>query len=402
MEKDRRQEALLQLLDLAAAKGYVTFDDVFDCGTRYELSIGDFDWLSESVTTRNIIVYESEPTTKDESDDVDDFAQSDYEETFQSIINVEPNLKPLIEEVRNIIPPQRGEVGRLKYQVKEGNQHARQRMIEMYMRVALRIAYARSRDYDTDLEATIGDAFVGLIYAVDKYDPDHSGPFVSYVSMWIYQNITREQSTQSPNIYFPVHRKELYFSVYPKLKAYGCTKCEQLQECQKVRQMIMKKTAADKDATEDMIMAILPMLPIHKLVKEVRRSDHIYETTGEKVSFPGEASLYYSDGEMLDTISSDHHMNRLEKVLDEMPERMRIILRGRLGFDGTERTLEELGQQFGLTRERIRQIEKKGMHKLEVAEKTFRTQLYTKTKMQERENKNAVPGKRARAQSPKR
>lgn len=69
----------------------------------------------------------------------------------------------------------------------------------MYMRVALRISYARARDYDADLEATIGDAMVGLVNAVDKYDPDRSGPFVSYVSMWIYQNITREQATKNPN-----------------------------------------------------------------------------------------------------------------------------------------------------------------------------------------------------------
>ena len=383
MEKDRRQEALLQLLDLAAAKGYVTFDDVFDCGTRYALSIGDFDWLSESVTTRNIIVYETEPTTKDASDDVDDFAQIDYEETFQNIINVEPNLRPLIEEVRNIIPPQRGEAGRLKYQVKEGNQHACQRMIEMYMRVALRIAYARSRDYDTDLEATIGDAFVGLIYAVDKYDPDHSGPFVTYVSMWVYQNITREQTTRNPNVYFPVHRKELYFSAYPKLKAYGCIDCDYLQECQKARQMIMEKADTNANSADDVIMSMLPMLPFHKLAKEVRRCDYIYETTGEKIRFVGEASLYYSDDDMLDVISTDHRAERLQQVLNDMPERMRLILRGRLGLDGKERTLEDLGRQFGLTRERIRQIEKNGIRKLEYSGRAYCAQQ-TKKKKQEK------------------
>ena len=393
MEKDRRQEALLQLLDLAAAKGYVTFDDVFDCGTRYELSIGDFDWLSESVTTRNIIVYETEPTTKDASDDVDDFAQIDYEETFQNIINAEPNLKPLIEEVRNTIPPQRGEVGRLKYQVKEGNQHARQRMIEMYMRVALRIAYARSRDYDTDLEATIGDAFVGLIYAVDKYDPDHSGPFVSYVSMWIYQNITREQTTRNPNVYFPVHRKELYFSAYPKLKAYGCIDCDLLQGCQKARQMIMEKADTNADSADDVIMSMLPMLPFHKLAKEVRRCDYIYETTGEKTTFVGEVSLYYSDEYMLDVISTDHRAERLQQVLNDMPERMRLILRGRLGLDGEERTLEDLGRQFGLTRERIRQIEKNGMRKLEYAGRAYRAQ---QTKKEKQEETRGRPPKRSK------
>ena len=362
VDRDARQEALQQLLDLAAAKGYVTFDDIFDCSTRHALSIGDFDWLSESVTTRNIIIYETEPATKDSGDDVEDYAQSDYEETFQSIVALEPNLKPLIDEVRNIIPPQRGEVGRLKYQVKEGNQHARQRMIEMYMRVALRIAYTRARDYDTDLEATIGDAFVGLITAVDKYDPDHSGPFISYASMWIYQNISREQATQNPNIYFPVHKKELYFSSYPRLKAYGCTECDQLSDCQKAREMIMEKVYTKEDLANDVIMSMLPMLSLCKIAKESRRCDYIYTSTGEKTRFLGEVSLCYSDDEIIDRVFSDHRAEHLMKVLNEMPERMRLILRARLGLDGEERTLEDLGQQFHLTRERIRQIEKKGMY----------------------------------------
>ena len=61
MERSNRQDALLQLLDLAAAKGYVTFDDVLNTSEKFSLSIQDFNWLSENVTSRNVIIYESEP-----------------------------------------------------------------------------------------------------------------------------------------------------------------------------------------------------------------------------------------------------------------------------------------------------------------------------------------------------
>lgn len=149
MEQGNRQEALVRLLNIAAVKGYVTFDDIFDCSNEFGLSFGAFDWLSENIATRNIIIYDEDPGSLDsDNSDYDDYAQIDYEETFQRVIEVEPNLEPLIEEIRNTKPPQRGEVGQLKYQVKEGNEHARQRMIEMYMRIAVRIALQRSMDYD--------------------------------------------------------------------------------------------------------------------------------------------------------------------------------------------------------------------------------------------------------------
>ena len=365
MERDTRQEALQQLLDLATAKGYVTFDDVFDCGTKFGLSIGDFDWLSESITTRNVIFYENEPdAVSTNDDDVDDYAQADYEQTFMAVAKMEPGLKQLIDDIRNIIPPQRGEVGRLKYQVKEGNAHARQRMIEMYLRVAIRIAFARARDYDLDLEATIGDAFAGLITAVDRYDPDHSGPFVSYASLWIYQNITREQTVRNTLIYYPVHRKEIYFSVYPMLKKYGCVDCDALETCPKARQMIADKAGTKDAIIEDVITAILEPLAFEIIAKQERRCDYIYESTGEKVFFPGERILHEDFDEVEETIDILVQADEIASILNEMPPRTQEILRGRLGLDDREYTLEELGQRFSLTRERVRQIEAKGMRQL--------------------------------------
>ncbi len=366
MEQDYRQAALRQLLDLAAANGYVTFDDIFDCGNQYDLSIGAFDWLSSQITIRNIIIYENAPeAVSTDNDDIDDYAQSDYEQTFKEVIAAAPNLASLIEEVRNIKPPQWGEVNRLKHQAKEGNEHARQRMIEMYMRIAIRIAWQRAKDYDSDIEATIGDAFVGLILAVDKYDPDHSGPFISYASMWIYQNITREQRTQNTNLYYPVHRKELYYACYPLLKRRGCTECEQLSECPKARKMVRDKIDGNDDQVEDVITASMPALPLHRVAKEIRRCEYVYSDTGEKISSLGERSLWETDDEVIDNVYYDLRKEFLLDRLDELTPRSEKILRARYGMDdGIEHTLEEVGQMFGLTRERIRQIEAASMRKL--------------------------------------
>ena len=95
-----------------------------------------------------------------------------------------------------VIPPQRGEIRQLKYQIVDGNTYARERMIEMHLRLALRVALQRAETYDMDIEDAIGYACIGLVIAVDKYDPDTSGAFASYASLWMIQNISRVQSTQ--------------------------------------------------------------------------------------------------------------------------------------------------------------------------------------------------------------
>ena len=351
MERDHRQAALKQLLAIAASNGYVTFDDIMRCADDNSLSIGEFDWLSETAGARNIIIYAEAPKpVNSDEDDYDDYAQIDYERTFTEAVEMCPELEPLINRIRIIMPPQRGEVGRLKYQVEEGNIHARERMVEMYLRLAVRIAVSRAKTYDLDLAETVGDAFIGLLIAVDKYDPDYSGPFVSFASLWIYQNISREQSTKNPNMYFPVHRKEWFFTMYPLLKARGCTECERFLDCGKAVDMICEKIQCNKEQARDVITASLPCLSWNDLQEKA------YE-------FP---CLIFTDDEMIEDFETVRRSEKVWKMLECLTERQKEIIIDRYGLrNGTEKTLEQVGQKYGLTRERIRQIESKALRKLE-------------------------------------
>ena len=192
MAGDNRQDAYSHLLDLAARNGYIIFDDIVDAAERWSLPLSDVDWLSNSITTRGVLVYDEAPDKSNrvsEEDEYDDYAQSDYDTVFGRIIELEPSLEPFVNEVRQIKPPQYKELSGIIYQAKEGNEYAKNRIVEMHLRIALRSALQRSEQYDADLIDCVGDACVGLLVAVDKYDPDTSGPFGSYASLWMLQNV---------------------------------------------------------------------------------------------------------------------------------------------------------------------------------------------------------------------
>lgn len=380
---EQRQSAYEGLLKLANKQGYVTFDDIMDAADQFSLPIQDFDWLSSSITTYGIIVYSEKPTSTKQTlnngddDDLDDFAQSDYEIIYNRIVELNPALKPFVDCVRNIIPPQRKEIRKLKYQFSEGNLFARTRMIEMHLRLALRISLQRAETYDMDIEDAIGYGCIGLINAVDRYNPDTSGPFASYAALWIVQNISREQPTQRPLIYYPTHKKEGYFSTYPLLKANGCVGCSKLLNCCKALNIVMDKLQCDEKEARCIILEAIPDESFELLVEinanKISGSVNDFSEdaiTTDNTNCTARVFHVFSARTMADAdenffeLSNKLLRQALDSQLDKLTPKENEVLRMRYGYYGKERTLEEVGQEFGVTRERIRQIESSALRKL--------------------------------------
>lgn len=369
MERDSRQEAYELLISLANEQGYVTFDEIMDCADEYSLPIQDFDWLSNSITSRGVLIYSELPTTVSltEDDDYDDFAQSDYDAVYKRIIKLCPSLESFVNSVSEIIPPQKQEIKKLKFQIVDGNKYARTRMIEMHLRLALKIALQRADTFDMDIEDAVDDACIGLTIAVDKYDPDTSGAFASYATLWILQNISREQKTSRPLVYYPAHQKEDFFIMYPLLKSYGCIGCEELLHCEKARQMVIDKLACSDSSAEITISQMVPDSRLDDLVElysgeygETVNRDAISGTLFEGIS----QDVIISDDDVLQTAHDDMLRTIVSEILHTLTPREESILRLRYGFDGPEQTLEQIGVRYNITRERIRQIEAKALRKL--------------------------------------
>lgn len=364
LEKEKRQQAYNFLLQLAEQQGYITFDNIMDQADAFSLPIQDFDWLSNSLIGKGILVYNEAPenlvSDTNDDDDYYDYAQIDYAKIYRRIVQLNPALEQLVRTVEQILPPQNRETNKLKYQVVDGNAFARKRLIEMHLRMALRIALQRAEAYDLDIEEVISNAFVGLVIAVDKFNPDINGPFSQYASWWILQNISREQETKRPLVYYPVHRKEGYFTMYLSLKKHSCIECDNILKCKKVKSIIMKRLGCSESVAVDIINQMLPLEYI----------DGIVDSLDNEQDFEENLTKTFIDGVVSEEIEYEKIFNsmcaeEIKKVLETLKPREQETIKLRFGLSGGEPlTLEEIGNIFGVTRERIRQIEAKAIRKL--------------------------------------
>ena len=364
--KNSIESALSDLIQLSSEKGFLVFDDIYDVADKWNLSIRDVDYLSSSIATRGILVYDEDPvanTTCSSEDDYDDYAQRDYEVVFNRVVELDPGLENFINVVRAVIPPQVREMDQLKYQVQEGNVYARERVIQMHLRLAVRIALQRSEIYDCEIADTLQEACIGLVTAVDKYVPDSGRSFMSYASLWILQNIERTQPTQKSTVYYPAYKKEEYFTMYPILKKDGYLDSD-IWINQDVRGLIQERLDCGINQVEDVIQQSMPfesLDTIYEVFLKNIESDEIQDNVFDD----NNSDAFYWNDVGYEEIEQRALRETLESLMHELKKREQEILKARYGFeDGVEKTLEEIGQSFGVTRERIRQIEAKAIKKL--------------------------------------
>lgn len=346
-----RDDSLSSLILLAQKQGYILTDDILDEGA--DLSFTDVDWLSSTLMAKGILVYDEAPAVKDtvntSTAEIFDYAQTDYEEIYQKAIDNSPESEDTINSIRSILPPQRGEFDMLKYQVVEGNKYARQRVIEMHLRFAVRVAVSYTDRYGLPFEDAFSLACIGLVTAVDKYDPDTSGPVGSFVSYYMMQVINRDMPLPCKELYYPVHVKERWAPVFLMLKKDGCIGCGELPCCKYEKCKLKKKFADTSDTDIQMMIGMsLGELSLSELAEDEK----------EPV-----------DTSSLERINNDLAQSERQKAVCEalkiLKPREKDVMILRYGLlDDNPLTLEEVGQKYSVTRERIRQIEAKSLRKL--------------------------------------
>ena len=348
---DLTNDIIQKIYEIYKQKGYISENSVFDLIIDAGLPLDETDRVIDRLLSMGVLIQDEPVSVQSEIDDDEendvDRTQLDYEEIYSRVLEIDPSLDYIIDYVRQVPAPRTHEISNLMVQAKSGNEYARNRIIELMMKIAIKMALNFTERYHTDLGDTIQYAFEGLIIAYDKFEIGRQDNFTTYAPWWIRQNIDRTIDICA-GIHTPVHIDEQIKHVSELMDTHYCDSCTQHDVCPNLIAEICEKVEVDEERAVTYIMFLTPSVSIEELV--------------ENEEEPADA-FFFDD--MLEEISQRELKQTLASILSTLTEKEQKVISMRYGLDdGEEKTLEEVGSEFNVTRERIRQIEAKVLRKL--------------------------------------
>ena len=342
------QENIDTLIERGKSRGFITQDEILKYFPRIESDIKLLEKLYDSLAGVNIDVVESGDLLIPEKEVSDKELKNALKVSGSRVLS--GAVQSYLREIGKVSLLNREEERELAKKVDEGDEQARRKMIEANLRLVVSIAkryIGRSRNLS--LLDLIQEGNIGLSKAVDKFDYKRGFKFSTYATWWIRQAITRALADQGRTIRIPVHMVET-ISKYLKTRRV-------------LSQALGRDPLPEEIASE-----------MGKEVDEILYLMTISQSTSSLNQPVGDESGGSQLGDFISdtkTITPDSHTARellkseLGKIMSELSDRERNIIKMRFGLeDEITHTLEEVGKAFGVTRERIRQIEAKTLEKL--------------------------------------
>ncbi len=337
-----------ELIKRGRSRGFITQDEILKFFPTIERDLSLLERLYDKLAEENIEVVERGDLLLPQKEVTEKELQEAVK--IDKRLNLADNVQTYLREIGRIpllTPEQEKELAK---RIDQGDEQARQKMIEANLRLVVSIAkryIGRSRNLSfLDL---IQEGNIGLSKAVDKFNYKKGFKFSTYATWWIRQAITRALADQGRTIRIPVHMVET-ITKYLKVK-------------RSLSQALGREPTPDEIALE----MNKPVKDILYLMKISRDTSSLNQPVGDEDS-GSEVGDFVADTK---TITPEKYATRkilkelLEKVLSTLTEREKRIIEMRFGLkDGISHTLEEVGREFNVTRERIRQIEAKTLERL--------------------------------------
>ena len=351
-KKAKLQEKLQELLALAKKKkNSLEYQEISEFFKDMELDADEFEKILDFLETNNIDVLRI--MDDDDIDDdiiLDDEDEVEVEKIDLSVpdgVSIEDPVRMYLKEIGKVPLLSAEEEIELAKRMELGDQEAKKRLAEANLRLVVSIAkrYVGRGMLFLDL---IQEGNLGLIKAVEKFDYRKGYKFSTYATWWIRQAITRAIAGQARTIRIPVHMVETINKLIRVSR-------QLLQELG--REPTPEEIAAEMNMPVDRVREILKIsqepVSLETPIGEEEDSHLGDFIQDDNVPVPADAAAF--------TLLKE----QLEEVLGTLTEREQKVLTLRFGLeDGRARTLEEVGKEFNVTRERIRQIEAKALRKL--------------------------------------